>query len=85
VNPNNRPTVELRLVINHRKHDGSAVVRISTLMRDGSFAVTFAQEWPSGRPTPTQVELLGAKLEEELTTVVLTGIGIQGTLGVRGV
>lgn len=78
--PENRPTIELRLVVVHRPHNGSAVARIQVQTRQAEWATLFMQEWPTGRPTATQADLLCESLEQEGLASILASVGTQGVL-----
>jgi hypothetical protein len=78
--PENRPTIEMRLVVVHRPHNGSAVARIQVQTRNAEWATLTMQEWPTGRPTAAQVDLLGASLESEAVASILASVGVQGVL-----
>lgn len=76
----NQPQCHLDVVIVRRKHDGSAVARCRVLMRDGTWHSVVVQEWPSGRPDEAQLRLLVAGVCEELETLLLGTVGVQGSL-----
>lgn len=76
--PENRPLLEFRLVVVVRPHDGSAVARIQVQTRHAEWASLRSQEWPSGRPTPTQLELLAADMTDQVQAAVVTFVGVQG-------
>jgi hypothetical protein len=76
--PENRPTIEIRLVVVHRPHDGSAVARVQVQTRAAEWATLSMQEWPSGRPTPPQLLLLGSVLAEHAQQTIEASLGVQG-------
>jgi hypothetical protein len=49
-------------------------------MRNSSWFVVSRHYWLSGAPTPAQLELLQAAVEDELQTHVLAVVGVQGVL-----
>jgi hypothetical protein len=60
--------------------NGRAECDISIRMRDLTWFVVMRQYWPSGAPTPGQLELLQAAVADELQTHVLAVCGVQGVL-----
>jgi hypothetical protein len=59
---------------------GRASCDIAIRMRDLTWFVVARQYWPSGAPTPGQLELLQAAVADELQTHVLAICGVQGVL-----
>lgn len=64
-----------------RKHKrGEAECEVRVRMRNSSWFVVSRHYWLSGAPTPAQLELLQAAVEDELQTHVLAVVGVQGVL-----
>lgn len=70
---------EVRLVITSYSN-GSATARVGVLLHSGSFSMATNQHWPSGAPTPHDLELLIAALTDEVTTLIVGTHGVQGVL-----
>lgn len=76
----NQPELELRIRVVKRAHDGSATAVIQSLLRDGSYAILWRQDWPSGRPDPHQLVLLAAQLADLSEESIVGLLGVQGTI-----
>lgn len=77
----NLPRMDVRLVVVDRPHDHSAVCRVQTLMRDGTWHTEAHQEWPGGRPTPAQLESIVNRLSGVVSDAILSTRGVQGVMG----
>lgn len=62
------------------RYDGSRTAHIVVRLTDGQRASVSEQHWPSGAPTPHQLELLEARLIDEMHHLVLGVAGVQGVL-----
>lgn len=60
--------------------DGSAEAGVWVRLRSGEYCPATRQCWPGGAPTPLQLALLQAAVDDELQTFVLTKTGVQGVL-----
>lgn len=78
--PENRPAVELGVTITHRFRTGEAIATVWTIDRFGSRLTLARREWATGRPTPAELDLLGAEVTQTVTDCVLSALGVQGVL-----
>lgn len=60
--------------------DGTASGVVLACLRSGEFHEVFRQDWLSGAPTPHQLDLLRAEVDDELQALVLMILGVQGVL-----
>lgn len=67
-------------VIQLRPRDRGAVCRLWCLDREGESLTLGTWEWPSGRPTPSQLEDLLAATMSELGASIVARVGVQGVL-----
>lgn len=63
---------------------GNAMCTVWVHLRGGERSAAHVTYWPSGAPTPHQLELLLAAVSDELQTLVLTECGVQGVLLAEG-
>lgn len=63
-----------------KRSDGSAVGTVWCRMMNGILFPAVLHEWTSGAPTPAQVELFEAGLDEQLHHLILAFLGVQGVL-----
>lgn len=60
--------------------DGHASATVWAHLLGGETAPVFSQSWPAGAPTPHQLELLIAAVEDEVQRLILLECGVQGVL-----
>lgn len=77
---NDLAVLHLGVTVTTRKRDLSKVARIWVHSRHGVGMTLMTQEWPSGAPTPGQVQDLLVRLSEEVSASIVTSCGIQGVL-----
>ncbi len=78
--PENRPSVLLSLVVVDRGPDRGSVCRLRMQTRTMEEVTLRTWEWPTGRPTSSQLEDLAADLSAEVTATIMTTRGVQGVL-----
>ena len=59
---------------------GERSIDLSVRLRTGEWHTILQQRWPTGAPTPHQLELIQAAVEDEVQTLILTECGVQGVL-----
>lgn len=75
------PWTEYAFEVVIRKHKaGQAECEIKIRLRNAGWFVVSRHFWLSGAPTPAQLELLQAAVEDELQTHILAVCGVQGVL-----
>jgi hypothetical protein len=78
--PENLPAVEVRLVVVRLSAERGARASVQTMMSNGEWHTVTRQEWPTGRPSADQLQLICASLWDEAETSIVGAVGVQGTL-----
>jgi hypothetical protein len=78
--PENLPRLTWSVRVHAPKHGSAAVCSLHTLDRQGHEIRLRSWEWPGGRPTAGLLADLVAAVGDDLTTVVVTFIGVQEEL-----
>lgn len=63
-----------------RESDGSARAEVWVHLRSGGLHKAASSSWPRGAPTAAQLALFEAAVCDELQTLILTTVGVQGVL-----
>lgn len=78
-----RTVNELRVTVT-QKPDRSAHAQVWVRLRHGGLHPAASMDWPAGAPTPEQLELFRASVDDELQKLILTTCGVQGVLYAEG-
>lgn len=80
--PENRPKLEWRLRIVAPKHSPEVLAVLTSIDRGGHEVKVLSWTWPTGRPTPSELEDLAAGVTADVVACIVATIGLQGVLGV---
>lgn len=78
--PENQPAIELRLRVVIPRHSSVARCVLHSVTPSEQDYLIRSYEWPTGRPTPAQLDDLVGVVTARLYEELVTTIGVQGVL-----